>query len=537
MKQTTIKLVLAFLFILSATFWKAGKTFAQNKKIDSLLNVYQNSPNDTTRITAGLALSRQLLKISKNSEALNYCKEIQKKCEAAIKNNGSATESFYKKNYAATFNLEGNVYYFQSEYQQAISCYSKALKNYEETNDSKGIANAVNNLGLIAYTQGNFTKAYDYYSKAMKIREQINDQTGLASSYNNMALVLEHQGNYSSALEFHYKALALNDKRADKYGISTSLSNIGAVYSNQKNYKKALEYYIKSLPILEEISNTHGLANVYNNLGIIYSEEGKYAEAIKYHQQALKMREQIGDDYGIAFSYTNLGSIYFSQGNYSAALEYNTKALDLRNDIQDSLGISHSLNLMGQCYFKLGQTKKGEEYCKKSLEFAKKTGEKEAMKEADKALSEIYAYTKDFEKAYFYHSAYVTVRDSLLNEDNLKQGVRAEMNYEFAKKEADEKVAQEKRNAETAIHEHRQKLILWGVSAVLGLVLIFAFFVYRSYLRKQKDHAEIVLQKHIIEQKQKEILDSIHYAKRIQKVLLPNDMFIDKTLKKLQNNS
>ena len=183
------------------------------------------------------------------------------------------------------------------------------------------------------------------------------------------------------------------------------------------------------------------------------------------------------------------------------------------------------------------EIKKAEEYCKQSLEFATKTGEKEAIKDADKALGDIYAYSKNYEKAYYYHSAYVDIRDSLLNEDNVKQGVRAEMNYEFAKKEADEKVEQEKRNAETAIHEHRQKLILWGVSAVLGLVIIFAFFVYRSYLRKQKDHAEIVLQKQIIEEKQNEILSSIHYAKRIQKVLLPNDKYIEKSLKKLQGKS
>jgi hypothetical protein len=39
----------------------------------------------------------------------------------------------------------------------------------------------------------------------------------------------------------------------------------------------------------------------------------------------------------------------------------------------------------------------------------------------------------------------------------------------------------------------------------------------------------------MVDEKQKEILDSIHYAKRIQTALLPNEKYIDKTLTQLRN--
>lgn len=45
---------------------------------------------------------------------------------------------------------------------------------------------------------------------------------------------------------------------------------------------------------------------------------------------------------------------------------------------------------------------------------------------------------------------------------------------------------------------------------------------------------EVVKQKEIIEQKNKDITDSIHYAKRIQQALLPTFNYIDKSLKRLQ---
>jgi serine phosphatase RsbU (regulator of sigma subunit) len=60
------------------------------------------------------------------------------------------------------------------------------------------------------------------------------------------------------------------------------------------------------------------------------------------------------------------------------------------------------------------------------------------------------------------------------------------------------------------------------VIAGLALMLVFAFVVYRGYLQKKKSNFEITQQKEIIEQKNKEIVDSINYAKRIQTAMLPS---------------
>ncbi|MFI5142288.1 MAG: PP2C family protein-serine/threonine phosphatase, partial [Bacteroidia bacterium] len=66
---------------------------------------------------------------------------------------------------------------------------------------------------------------------------------------------------------------------------------------------------------------------------------------------------------------------------------------------------------------------------------------------------------------------------------------------------------------------------------ILLLVFGFAVFAYRSYLQKQKANVEITHQKEVIEEKQKEILDSIHYAKRIQRAVITSDNYIAQHLK------
>jgi hypothetical protein len=52
----------------------------------------------------------------------------------------------------------------------------------------------------------------------------------------------------------------------------------------------------------------------------------------------------------------------------------------------------------------------------------------------------------------------------------------------------------------------------------------------------EKRNAIIQQQKKDVEEKQKEILDSIHYAKRIQKTLLTSEKNIEKMLKKFNRS-
>ncbi|HYG50275.1 MAG TPA: hypothetical protein VD905_05195 [Flavobacteriales bacterium] len=67
---------------------------------------------------------------------------------------------------------------------------------------------------------------------------------------------------------------------------------------------------------------------------------------------------------------------------------------------------------------------------------------------------------------------------------------------------------------------------------VISMTIMYNFRAvlnhYEMAVLKQK--ADIEQQKQVIEEKQKELLDSIHYARRIQTALLPTEKYIDKNL-------
>ena len=183
-------------------------------------------------------------------------------------------------------------------------------------------------------------------------------------------------------------------------------------------------------------------------------------------------------------------------------------------------------------YTTLKEYSRAEKYILQSYALAKEMGSYSDIKNAHQILSQLYEGSKRFDLALKHYKLFIECRDSIFNEENTKKSVKLEMQFDFDKKEAAAKLEQEKKEAIAVAESKKQKIIIWTVCGILLLVISFAVFAYRSYLQKQKANIEITKQKEIIEEKQKEILDSIHYAKRIQTALLPNEKYIARVLNK-----
>lgn len=400
----------------------------------------------------------------------------------------------------------------------------------EKNKLKKYLANALNNMGYIYDNQGDIPKALDNYHKSLNIRKEIGDKKGIANSLNNIGYIYDNQGNIPKALDFYHQSLNIREEINDKLGIATCFNNIGVIYNNQENIPKALDYYKKSLKFYEEIGDKEGIAMSLNNIGAIYNKQGNIPNALEYHNKSLKIREEIGDKQGIAMSLNNIGGIYKEQGNTKKALDHYYKSLKIGEEINDKKGIASSFNNIGRIYLKQKNLLLAEEYCKHSLELAKKIGYPANVRDAAKVLYEIYKEKQNGMKALEFYEMYATMKDSINNSETQKAGVRKQMQYEFTQKEISAKAEQDKKDAVAAEEKQKEKVIRFSVSGILALVALFALFLFNKFrvIRRQKN--EIELQKQLVEEKQKEILDSINYAKRIQNAILPSTRLVKEYL-------
>ena len=376
--------------------------------------------------------------------------------------------------------------------------------------------------------------------KANSIAKKINWKSGLANGLGQLGSYYYLKGDYSKSLHYHFKALEMNEKIKSKKGIGRCYSNIGIVYYSQKNYDRALDYYFKALKIDEFLNDKYGKATELGNIGVVYKKKGEVDKAIQYYSQALKIDEEIGDKNGVSIQLMNIGIIYMNLKKYEAAISNYNKALEIDFEIGDKNGLAVDYGNFGSLYLEMKDYSNAEKYYKLALDLNKELGSKEGLYIQYENLSSLYDSTKNYAKALKNYQLFILYRDSLANEENTKKQTQIEMQYEFDKKQTADSVQNSERTKQEQL-KHRQEIkqqqiYTYGGIGGFCLMLIVAIISFKAFRNKQRANLLIEEQKRLVEEKQKEIVDSIYYAKRIQIALLPSSKYIERSIKKINKS-
>jgi tetratricopeptide (TPR) repeat protein len=477
---------------------------AQNT--DSIKSLLTKEKNDTSR----MRLLNTLTELAPEGEWQEYNRQLLEISEAGMVKSAKnkALQLFYKKFVATALNNEGLNYQGQGNITKALECHQRATQLFTETGDDINAAYALNNLGFLYFNLGDIKRALDYQHRALKIQETSGNKFGIASALNFIAPIYEGQGETEKALEYYLRSLKINKEINNETGIALCNNNIGFIYKKTGKTQKALEHLREAAAIYKKTNNAEGYATSILNIGIIYMKNQDYTKGMDYFQEALKIQEAIGDKKGMATSLHNIAYIYYSKADYKNALPF-------------------SLREFG---------------------FTKELGYPRQMSDAAYLLKCIYQKQNNYKEALEMSDLYLFYRDSVNNEENRKATIKKQLQYVFEKKATADSVKtaeqQKVKDAEIKAGKARlaqEKTTRYALFGGLALVLVFSAFLYNRFrtIRQQKNiiesqKTEVERQKELVDHKQKEILDSIHYARRIQSALLTPERYIQKSLSKLK---
>ncbi len=402
----------------------------------------------------------------------------------------------------------------------------ETLSDSEKKVFKKAQSLGFNSLGIIFYNKGDFDKAINYYSRSLKIRAEIGDKKGIAATLNNFGIVYQDQGDNAKAIEYYTRSLKTNEEIGDKKGEANTLSNIGRIYREQNDTSKAIYYQTRSLKLRESIGDKRGMAIAFSNIGSIYSDQGNKTKAMEYFIHYLKISEEIGDKNNIALALGNIGLVYKNQGDNAKALDYYNKSLKMFEEIGKKKWMAASLTNIGEIYKQKGEIEKAIQYYKNALVIAQSAGLVATTKDASQSLFNSYKITGNYKEALKMHELYIMMRDSILSENSQKAIMKQEIKYTYDKEKALDAKENEKQKAISAEREQKQKVAIYGITGSLVMVLVFALFVFNRWRFTRKQNKIIEEQKNLVEGKQKEILSSITYAKRLQEAILPPDHYV-----------
>ncbi|HEY6161668.1 MAG TPA: tetratricopeptide repeat protein [Bacteroidia bacterium] len=399
-------------------------------------------------------------------------------------------------------------------------------------------ADALANIGYIYRETGESLLAIDYDLKSIDAWKAVGDSGALATAYNNLAIVYDDQGNIPEAIGLYQKALEIRKRIGDETGLAFSYNTLGYVYTRQMDYDLALEFYRRSLAIRERTNDIKGQGVCLNNIGLVYRGKHDTASALEYFTKSLAKRELAGDRKGAATSMHNIALIYLDRNELDRAEVFCRKGIALRRSVNDRQALTVSYKLMGDISYRRHNDPLAVVWYDSALALAKKVGLPENIRNAAEPLVKVFREEGKFQEALAMHELFITMRDCVNNEANRKAVLRQQVQFEFDRKADSLRADADKREVIAASEKHRQTIVRNSLIAGIALMLALAFVLFRSYRNKKKANdiisqqkSEVEEQKQLVEEKNKEVLDSIRYARRIQRALLASHSLLEKNLR------
>ncbi|MEQ8323785.1 MAG: tetratricopeptide repeat protein [Vicingaceae bacterium] len=355
---------------------------------------------------------------------------------------------------------------------------SDALMMAESIEDKDRIARANNYLGLFYMITGNNPQSLVFAEKARAHYARKKNTPGEAFALYTMGSVHYKTANHEKGLEMLFDSLKIWEEVGDQFNESRTLKAIGYIFEIFDDYDNAIKNYLKCLEISREIEDKNGESNACNPLSGIYLKQGKLDLADELIERSIQLKEETQDLRGMAFAYFGKGKVLFEQGLYQQAEEYLLKSLHLHFEMGERLGEGLAKRKLSQVYYLTGKLDRAEEFALMAIELARDIENEDIVYKAYLQLYLIAKTRGDIELSLSYYEKYHQVRERVLNmESSGKIKAREAIHHsQMARKEAE-------------------------IARLKNIEL-------------KKAHDEIEL-------KNKEITNSIRYAQRIQKAILP----------------
>lgn len=438
-------------------------------------------------------------------------------------------------------------FYYELEQPQKVIDYAQqAYALAEKNSDQKSMAEALSRQSSAYFLYGDEVKNLEYASKALLLYEKLKDKKNIAYHLGYVGYAHRKLGNYVSALDYSLRCLRAFEELNDEVGIAKVTSSIGMIYFEQGNFEQAYHFKIKSLDFFEKLKNKDGQTENLKDLGNIFTAVGEYEQAMNYLSRAMKLAEEQDNKREYAMCLSDMGRVYAKQAMFSEALNFYNRALETFKLIDNKGDNIATLCNIGEAYNEQTEYLKALSYYQQAVQQAEAYKRLPDLKNAYQGLANTYAKLQNFEQAFEYQQKFMTLKDSIFNQESHYKMISLQNASENEKREAVMQMQFAK--------ERQNRFVLVGLLSILVLMSIFAIiFYYNNFKNKeinivlQKQNQEIVKQKEeieeqsnelknanekileknvIIEKKNEDITASINYAKRIQMSMLPSTEMI-----------
>lgn len=433
---------------------------------------------------------------------------------------------FYYKSYLG-FNRVNSYLGF---YDSAIYYTEEGLKHSMAIDYKKAIANNYNQLGVLAGHKGDNIGSAKYKEKSLEIAQELQDSMSIFYAAYNLAIHYQSSKQYQKSLEYSIYVQNIARETGHNFYISLANSVTSQVYMELDDYEKALSYVnvaseaqLRAIENAESEAHPQWIAFMLLNKGIIYNRLDSTAKARSFIKKAILYYDSTNRLESRAASYATYSDSYRLDGNYDSALYYAKIARNLGDASGHNLEELTGNLCLAKSYYAVANEDSASFYATRAIKIAERDGYYSRVEEAAEILFNVYDKKGNTDRALYYLKQLSAARDTLENEDRVKNVTKLSMQFEFDKEKRELKFSQEKESLVLNQQISRQKAIQYGA---FGGILLLSFAVYGFYSRfrnKQRDHLKISEQASEL-QKKHQLLNELSRYKEGLSHMIVHDM-------------
>ena len=356
-------------------------------------------------------------------------------------------------------------------------------------NDTLQLANAHSQFGRYYLLKSNLKLAESNLNKSQEFYKLLGNKKGLAHIYSLKSILQKRVHNTKEAIHFIEMAVDLYKEFPPKDGLIGALQNLSNLYYSEKDTAKLRNIYIR-------LDSLYPLMTKYSQY-YYYQNKGRYLMLLNDYKGANTILEQA----------------------YAIAIKENM--IDSKATIT---------MIMGKNYRLMNKLKESEHILKQSEIICKENNLDHELVETYVELVETYKLMENYKLSLFYFETLSNIEKKIINLEKVNE--IASLEKKLVETEKQKEIDGEKQKTNLVLGKNKKLIIT--LFLITGLLILSIYLFVRTQKLKNKIHEKSMLvhQKATeLAARQKEILDSINYAKKIQYALLANKSFIDANLK------
>ncbi len=437
--------------------------YAQVNRIDSLLQVYAQQPDDTSK----------MFTLTHLINAYMYRDPAQSMAFAREKLRLARRLDFKQGESLANFHM-GVLQRNLDQYDSANMYYRRAYDLALGIKDTMRMVLAVDGMAGIHLKTGNFAAADSLNDINIAILKRKKDHYRLATVYAAKSQVNKDQGNFNIAFKYALEALQLMSEFDKPVRRADILYQLAVIEQELGHIPDAIAYSREALQIYRSHDDLMYQALLLGNLGNLFVNQGNYNEAMDLLQKSTVMADSAGTLTIKATSLNSLGNLYMLQDRYERAREALDEALALTSSTGDLPGKVKTLNTLGALLNATNDSQQAIQHLNESIRIAEQLNLRPDQSNAYLERSQSHEELGMTQMALADYKKHKQLSDSIFASEKMQQIEELRILHETEKKDKEieiqkiqiELLAQKEQN-------YRNKILLLTILLVLFVITVF----------------------------------------------------------------